>query len=96
MMGEGRIHTKGKKVGHCRVSQRLLSMIVAMKLLAVAFVWFLMQTCTEHQEGKFRPKNAIFFPLFTIKLTFCYLNIISKNLSLITYSKFRGKSSRLL
>ena len=28
MMGEGRIHTKGKKVGHCRVSQRLLSMIV--------------------------------------------------------------------
>ena len=27
MMGEGRIHTKGKKVGHCRVSQRLLSMI---------------------------------------------------------------------
>ena len=26
---EGRIHTKGKKVGHCRVSQRLLSMIVA-------------------------------------------------------------------
>ena len=30
MMGEGRIHTKGKKVGHCRVSQRLLSMIVAL------------------------------------------------------------------
>ena len=29
MMGEGRIHTKGKKVGHCRVSQRLLSMIVS-------------------------------------------------------------------
>ena len=28
MMGEGRIHTKGKKVGHCRVSQRLLSIIV--------------------------------------------------------------------
>ena len=28
MMGEGRIHTKGKKVGHCRVCQRLLSMIV--------------------------------------------------------------------
>ena len=27
MMGEGRIHTKGKKVGHCHVSQRLLSMI---------------------------------------------------------------------
>ena len=28
MRGEGRIHTKGKKVGHCRMSQRLLSMIV--------------------------------------------------------------------
>ena len=27
MMGEGRIYAKGKKVGHCRVSQRLLSMI---------------------------------------------------------------------
>ena len=27
----GRIHTKGKKVGHCRVSQRLLSMIVGRK-----------------------------------------------------------------
>ena len=31
MRGEGRIHTKGKKVGHCRVSQRLLSMIEAVK-----------------------------------------------------------------
>ena len=31
MRGEGRIHTKGKKVGHCRVSQRLLSMIVAVR-----------------------------------------------------------------
>ena len=28
MRGEGRIRTKGKKVGHCHVSQRLLSMIV--------------------------------------------------------------------
>ena len=38
MMGEGRIHTKGKKVGHCRVSQRLLSMIVA--LYVPLFFWY--------------------------------------------------------
>ena len=31
MRGEGRIHTKGKKAGHCLVSQRLLSMIVDIK-----------------------------------------------------------------
>ena len=53
----------------------------AVKLLAVAFVWFLMQTCTEHQRGKFRPKIAIFFPVFTTKLEFCYLNF-SKNIQL--------------
>ena len=31
--------------------------------------------------GEFRPKNAIFFPFFTIKLDFCYLNF-SKNIKL--------------
>ena len=40
---------------------------LGMKLLAVAFVWFLMQTCTEHQVGKFRPKNAILFTVFLPK-----------------------------
>ena len=40
MRGEGRIHTKGKKVGHCRVSQRFLSMIVD-------FVTFTMQKKVE-------------------------------------------------
>ena len=32
MKGEGGIHTKGKKAGHCRVSQRLLSMIVVKQI----------------------------------------------------------------
>ena len=41
---------------------------LGMKLLAVAFVWFLMQTCTEHQGGKFRPKNAIFYTVFYHKI----------------------------
>ena len=30
MTGEGRTHTKGKKVGHCCVSQRLSIMIVVL------------------------------------------------------------------
>ena len=42
---------------------------LGMKLLAVAFVWSLIQTCAEHQGeegggGKLRPKNAIFFTVF--------------------------------
>ena len=41
---------------------------LGMKLLAVAFVWFLMQTCIEHQGRKFRPRNAIFFPVFFLKI----------------------------
>ena len=41
-----------------------------------------MQTCTEHQKGKFRPKIAFFFSrCFTTKLDFCYLNF-SKNIQL--------------
>ena len=38
MRGEGRIHTKGKKAGHCRVSQRLLSMIVDSMALSTTFM----------------------------------------------------------
>ena len=52
---------------------------LGMKLLAVAFVWFLMQTCIEHQGGSSGLKMQYFSPFFSIKLEFCYLNI-SKNI----------------
>jgi len=45
-----------------------VQLILGMKLLAAAFVWFLTQTCTEHQGEKFRPKNAIFFTVFYQKI----------------------------
>ena len=66
------------KTTHCGIlignEQQKLSFIfcvqlnLGMRLLAVEFVWFLMQTCTEHQGGKFRPKSAIFCTVFYHKI----------------------------
>ena len=64
-----RVHMNRNRNGHQKLSFILcVQLNLGMKLLAVAFVWFLMQTCTEHQGEKFRPKNAIFFPVFYHKI----------------------------
>ena len=68
--------------GHQKLSFILcVQLNLGMKLLAVAFVWFLMQTCIEHQGGSSGLKMQYFSPFFSIKLEFCYLNI-SKNIQL--------------
>ena len=47
---------------------RTLCVVLGMKLLTGTFVWFLTQTSSEDQGGKFRPKNAIFRTFCTLKI----------------------------
>ena len=66
---EGRYGLSKIGNGHQKLSFVLcVQLHFGMKLLAVAFVWFLMQTCTEQQGWKFMPKNSIFFPVFCHKI----------------------------